>query len=123
MTPPRTLKAPVGRWFSCLTQTSVPARAERSGHAICGVGPRLAWTRSAASAILPLAGFNALIPPILELPGWESLDQKPRTRARRQAAFMDETLSRDIIAAVDAGFDAQVKLTADVTALPSTRGQ
>ena len=36
---------------------------------------------------------------------------------------MDETLSRDIIAAVDAGFDDQVKLTADVTALPSTRGQ
>jgi len=36
---------------------------------------------------------------------------------------MNETLSRDIIAAVDAGFDEQVKLTADVTALPSTRGQ
>jgi acetylornithine deacetylase len=36
---------------------------------------------------------------------------------------MDETLSRDIIAAVDAGFDDQVKLTGDVTALPSTRGQ
>jgi len=36
---------------------------------------------------------------------------------------MDETLSRDIIAAVDAGFDDQVKLTVDLTALPSTRGQ
>jgi len=36
---------------------------------------------------------------------------------------MDKTLSRDIIAAVDAGFDDQVKLTIDVTALPSTRGQ
>ena len=36
---------------------------------------------------------------------------------------MDQTLSRDIIAAVDAGFDEQVKLTAEVTALPSLRGQ
>ena len=36
---------------------------------------------------------------------------------------MDEILSRGIIAAVDAGFDDQVKLTADVTALPSLRGQ
>jgi acetylornithine deacetylase len=36
---------------------------------------------------------------------------------------MDEQLSQDIIAAVDAGFDAQVKLTADLTALPSLRGQ
>jgi len=35
---------------------------------------------------------------------------------------MDETLSRDIIAAVDTGFDAQVKLTADLTAFPSLRG-
>jgi len=35
---------------------------------------------------------------------------------------MDETLSKDIIAAVDAGFDAQVKLTADLTAFPSLRG-
>jgi hypothetical protein len=23
-TPPRTLKAPIGRWFSCLTKISVP---------------------------------------------------------------------------------------------------
>ncbi len=36
---------------------------------------------------------------------------------------MDEKLSKDIIAAVDAGFDAQVKLTADLTAFPSLRGQ
>ena len=36
---------------------------------------------------------------------------------------MDKTLARDIIAAVDAGFDDQVKLTVDVTALPSLRGQ
>ncbi|WP_395022165.1 ArgE/DapE family deacylase [Dongia sp.] len=36
---------------------------------------------------------------------------------------MDATLSKDIIAAVDAGFDNQVKLTADLTAFPSLRGQ
>ena len=35
---------------------------------------------------------------------------------------MDDKLSKDIIAAVDAGFDAQVKLTADLTAFPSVRG-
>ncbi len=36
---------------------------------------------------------------------------------------MDAILSRDIVAAVDDGFDAQVKLTSDVTAIPSVRGQ
>jgi acetylornithine deacetylase len=36
---------------------------------------------------------------------------------------MDAALSNDIIAAVDAGFDDQVKLTADLTAFPSLRGQ
>jgi acetylornithine deacetylase len=36
---------------------------------------------------------------------------------------MDARLSKDIIAAVDAGFDDQVKLTADLTAFPSLRGQ
>ena len=36
---------------------------------------------------------------------------------------MDEKLSKEIIAAVDAGFDDQVKLTADLTAFPSLRGQ
>ncbi len=36
--PPRTLKAPVGVWFSCLTQTSQPAARASSGQAYCGVG-------------------------------------------------------------------------------------
>lgn len=36
---------------------------------------------------------------------------------------MDNILSRDIVDAVDAGFDGQVKLTANLTALPSLRGQ
>ena len=36
--PPRTLNAPVGVWFSCLTHTSHPARCASSGHAYCGVG-------------------------------------------------------------------------------------
>src|SRR5262249_11821875 len=48
---------------------------------------------------------------------------RTRAGARRQAPFMDEILSRDIIAAVDAGFEDQVKLTVDLTALPSLRGQ
>src|ERR1044072_7990335 len=36
---------------------------------------------------------------------------------------MDAKLSKDIIAAVDAGFDDQVKLNADLPAFPSLRGQ
>jgi len=36
---------------------------------------------------------------------------------------MDTGLQSDIIAAVDGGFDAQVKLTADLIAIPSLRGQ
>ena len=42
--PPRTLKAPVGVWFSCLMTTSAPVRAFSSGHAYCGVGGIAAWT-------------------------------------------------------------------------------
>jgi hypothetical protein len=36
--PPRTLKAPVGVWFSCFTQTSAPVRAASPGQAYWGVG-------------------------------------------------------------------------------------
>ena len=42
--PPRTLKAPVGVWFSCLTTTSTPVRAFSSGQANCGVGGTAART-------------------------------------------------------------------------------
>jgi hypothetical protein len=34
----RTLKAPVGVWFSCLTHTVKPRRSRSSGQAYCGVG-------------------------------------------------------------------------------------
>jgi hypothetical protein len=43
--PPRTLKAPIGVWFSCFTTTSTPVYAFNSGHAYCGVGGTLARTR------------------------------------------------------------------------------
>jgi hypothetical protein len=33
LTPPRTLKAPTGWWFSCLTQIWVPTSSDSSGHA------------------------------------------------------------------------------------------
>ena len=36
--PPRTLKAPVGVWFSCFTQVSQPVSCLSSGQAYCGVG-------------------------------------------------------------------------------------
>jgi hypothetical protein len=36
--PPRILNAPVAVWFSCLTQTSQPARWLSSGQDNCAVG-------------------------------------------------------------------------------------
>ena len=35
--PPRTLKAPMGVWFSCFSQTSQPARRHSPGQRYCGV--------------------------------------------------------------------------------------
>src|SRR5207244_12310634 len=46
--PPRTLKAPVGVWFSCLTHTLHPIRLRSLGHAYCGVGAITRYTRPAA---------------------------------------------------------------------------
>src|SRR5690625_785192 len=48
--PPRTLKAPIGVWFSCLTQTSQPVRSASSGQAICAVGLMAARTRPSAAS-------------------------------------------------------------------------
>src|SRR5256885_2899254 len=48
LTPPRTLKAPVGWWFSCFTSTSKPTARSRSGWWCSGVGDR--WGRMAAAA-------------------------------------------------------------------------
>ena len=50
VTPPRTLKAPVGVWFSCLTQTSAPIRALSVGQAYCGVGGTWARTKAIAAS-------------------------------------------------------------------------
>ena len=41
----RTLKAPIGVWFSCFTTTATAVYAFNSGHAYCGVGGTLARTR------------------------------------------------------------------------------
>src|SRR3954469_2877287 len=46
--PPRTLKAPVGVWFSCLTHTLHPIRLRSLGQAYCGVGAITRYTRLAA---------------------------------------------------------------------------
>src|SRR5215470_3365773 len=50
--PPRTLKAPIGVWFSCLTTTDVPSRSASSGQACAGVGgtacPTIACARSSS---------------------------------------------------------------------------
>src|SRR5215475_1736621 len=47
-TPPRTLNAPVGVWFSCFTHTVQPARLRSLGHAYWGVGDITRYTRVAA---------------------------------------------------------------------------
>src|SRR5215471_2887651 len=44
-TPPRTLNAFVGVWFSCLTHTVQPTRLRSFGHAYCGVGAITRYTR------------------------------------------------------------------------------
>ena len=48
--PPRTLNAPIGVWFSCLTTTSVPIRSPRTGHIYCGVGSTLARTNGTTAS-------------------------------------------------------------------------
>src|SRR5664280_579968 len=59
--PPRILKAPVGVWFSCVTQTVAPARRHRSGQTYCGVGAMNLLTSRAACSIssLPKIGIAA----------------------------------------------------------------
>src|SRR5215469_5301436 len=47
-TPPRTLNAPVGVWFSCFTQTVQPPRLRSLGHEYWGVGAITRYTRLAA---------------------------------------------------------------------------
>src|SRR5208282_6853066 len=49
--PPRTLNAPVGRWFSCLTTTSAPSRSAISGHDNASVGRKVLRTTSCARRI------------------------------------------------------------------------
>ena len=48
--PPRTLKAPIGVWFSCLTHTSAPVRFASSGQACCGVGGTMVPTSATAAS-------------------------------------------------------------------------
>src|SRR5215471_15391959 len=47
-TPPRTLNAPVGVWFSCFTHTVQPLRSRSLGHEYWGVGAITRYTRLAA---------------------------------------------------------------------------
>src|SRR6266478_9395427 len=49
--PPRTLNAPIGVWFSCLTNTSAPVRAFSRGHAYWGVGGTADRTIGSADSI------------------------------------------------------------------------
>src|SRR5580704_16678900 len=63
-TPPRTLNAPIGVWFSCFTQTVQPARLRSLGHAYCGVAVITRYTRadacSSSSSVVRDSGFELL---------------------------------------------------------------
>src|SRR5262249_53556294 len=62
MTPPRTLNAPVGVWFSCFTHTVQPARLPSLGHAYWGVGDITRYTsvaaRSSSSSVSRISGIG-----------------------------------------------------------------
>src|SRR3954447_10414419 len=48
--PPRTLKAPMGVWFSCFTHTSAPVRLASKGHAYNGVAGTTVRTSGTAAS-------------------------------------------------------------------------
>src|SRR4030095_7541420 len=55
---PRTLKAPVGRWFSCFTEVSAPRRWESRGQEICGLAPIAPCTKPAAASMRCMPGIR-----------------------------------------------------------------
>src|SRR5262245_21293986 len=62
--PPRTLNAPVGSWFSCLTQTSAPTSVESAGYGMSAVGRRCGSIRlRAARTSARSGGFIAATVP------------------------------------------------------------
>src|SRR5674536_117371 len=61
--PPRTLNAPVGVWFSCLTHTSVPVARARSGQAYEGVvGTYFATSRLVSARVSGVIDMTAKVP-------------------------------------------------------------
>src|SRR6185312_10294887 len=81
--PPRILKAPIGVWFSCLTQTSAPERAESSGQESCGVGSITSWTSAAARSISTRVGMVPLSPAVEP----RSMQASVSSRARPSGAL------------------------------------
>src|SRR6185503_14566212 len=52
----RALNAPIGVWFSCLSQTSAPNAADNCGQTYCGVGGTSERRNSAADSIAARSG-------------------------------------------------------------------
>src|SRR5690349_14201367 len=104
--PPRNLNAPTGEWFSCLTQTSAPARAESRGQRICGVGGITSCTRLAAASSVRRSGR---IIALLDLEHGFDFDRdvvgqtRNAERSARMAAGFAEDFDEQIGAAVDHG--------------------
>ncbi len=59
--PPRTLNAPVGWKFSCLTQTSAPTSADSPGYRRSGVGSRWGRRRRRASSTSANRGASSAV--------------------------------------------------------------
>src|SRR5690348_7258736 len=95
--PPRSLKAPVGVWFSCFTHTSAPHRSANSGHAYCGVPGKLSCTSASAAssstneniAYHPKSGNGPPpeLPATARFPMMQSASVELQIGGRRLAAF------------------------------------
>src|SRR5271163_4825824 len=97
--PPRTLKAPVGVWFSCFTHKVQPARALSFGQAYCGVGGKTLCTRAKARSrsvrsnadsreCTATLRFDGLIMPLLRRAGGAyAVAMRDHLQRRRVAAY------------------------------------
>src|SRR3984885_3555530 len=94
--PPRTLKAPVGKWFSCLTTTSAPSRSSRSGQLSAGVGRNAPSTTSCARRIS--CKLNIAKPLAASLCPWEESDQ-------HLALLVDDVVEFDAGVVLEVGHD------------------
>src|SRR6185312_6155085 len=133
--PPRTLKAPTGVWFSCLTITRAPVRSASKGHAYCGVGGMDPRTISVAASRSLSDGRTAVMRiKILVIGGLGDDDGPPiltAARACETPPVVDFTMShtRPAVVLLSGGLDSTTVLAIarrdgyEVNALSFSYGQ